>query len=709
MLNNCAYRTAAMDEEKVLKQKTKVEWLKEGDQNSAYFYNLLKGRLNKSRIVSVKDDMGPGPDDFTSKFFKASWETVGMDLCDAVKKFFLSGKMLGELNTTLISLVPKCKIPEKVTDYRLIACCNVVYKCISKVITNRIKVVLNGLIDSNQSAFIEGRQISNNIMLAQELMCRYLNKNKVARYYGGLDYGMPEISFILYLCESHGFFKAVRGLRQGDPISPYLFTIVMEVFTQMLKRQIQSEKKFIYHWGCRELEIVNLCFADDLMLFCHGDVISVSVLRRSIDEFCLSSRLRPNMAKSTVYFGNVEDEVKREIKVAIPFNEGLSLEDRWKEGGCKYSVSWKEVCKPKSEGGLGFKSFQVWNEALMAKHLWDILIDKDSIWVKWVKGQWLKNDSIWAVEVHDHTSWGWKQIFSLRNKVRNFIHFKIGNGKKCFFWFDKWNENGPLCKLVNYASIMQSSLVMKTKVADLILNEKWNWPRSWSVRFREVLEIQVPAINEEFEDKAIWINKKGKEKIFCVSEVWKERNIRLFGNDSRTEEELFKTIFEVIRSRLVGLKLKATLDVIKAAEVWNIPIYKMHKYKNILDDLETDAMDLDDNSFLGCSELVDVSSESDSQDQEYSYILEIHGMMKTKSDRPCNDVGWHSYSCLSSCLRVSAYGDVLSYADWSQCNLVIQSMWISFENMSFSFAADDYDGSKIRSMHEFCYGSSFVM
>ncbi|GKD54007.1 RNA-directed DNA polymerase, eukaryota, reverse transcriptase zinc-binding domain protein, partial [Tanacetum coccineum] len=210
MLINRAYRNAAMDEEKVLKQKTKVEWLKEGDQNSAYFHNLLKGRLNKSRIIflgtedeifsieepeelftkkiddqsalhtirevsndeakaalfDIDDDKALGPDGFTSKFFKDSWETVGMDLCDVVKEFFKSGKMLGELNTTLISLVPKCKIPVKVTDYRPIACYNVVYKCISKVITNRIKVVLNGLIDSNQSVFIAGRQICDNIMLA---------------------------------------------------------------------------------------------------------------------------------------------------------------------------------------------------------------------------------------------------------------------------------------------------------------------------------------------------------------------------------------------------------------------------------------------------------------------------------------------------------------------------------------------------------------
>ncbi|GJX28417.1 ribonuclease H-like domain-containing protein [Tanacetum coccineum] len=82
--------------------------------------------------------------------------------------------------------------------------------------------------------------------------------------------------------EPHGFFKAGRGLRQGDPISLIFFTLVMEVLNLMIQRQVISEKKFKYHWGCKELKITSLCFADDLLLLCHGDLISASVLRRVI-------------------------------------------------------------------------------------------------------------------------------------------------------------------------------------------------------------------------------------------------------------------------------------------------------------------------------------------------------------------------------------------------------------------------------------------
>ena len=91
---------------------------------------------------------------------------IGNDVIAVVKEFLSSGKLLSEMNTTLISLIPKSNTPLKVSDYRPISYCNVIYKVISKILTNRIKHVLNNLVDVNQSAFVHGRQISDNILLA---------------------------------------------------------------------------------------------------------------------------------------------------------------------------------------------------------------------------------------------------------------------------------------------------------------------------------------------------------------------------------------------------------------------------------------------------------------------------------------------------------------------------------------------------------------
>ncbi|GJT61398.1 ribonuclease H-like domain-containing protein [Tanacetum coccineum] len=84
-----------------------------------------------------------------------------------------------------------------------------------------------------------------------------------------------------------------RGLRQGDPMSPYLFTLVMEILTLIIQRKIRDRTKFKYHQGCNDLQLINLCFADDWMIFCHGDAISVSIVKEAIEEFSDISGLHP--------------------------------------------------------------------------------------------------------------------------------------------------------------------------------------------------------------------------------------------------------------------------------------------------------------------------------------------------------------------------------------------------------------------------------
>lgn len=105
-------------------------------------------------------------------------------------------------------------------------------------------------------------------------------------------------------------------------MSPYLFTIVMEVLTCMLKRNIQEDGSFQSHPKCQDLSIVNLCFCDDLMLFCHGDIESTAVLKRSLDEFSKVLGLDLSIPKSTIFFSNVKDDVKAGILKIIPFVEG---------------------------------------------------------------------------------------------------------------------------------------------------------------------------------------------------------------------------------------------------------------------------------------------------------------------------------------------------------------------------------------------------
>ena len=100
----------------------------------------------KSALFDIEDDKSPGPDGFSAKFFKAMWEIIGDDVCKAIKEFFKNGVLLKEINATVIALIPKIGTPGKVSDFRPISCCSVIYKCISKIIVGRIRNHLGSIV-----------------------------------------------------------------------------------------------------------------------------------------------------------------------------------------------------------------------------------------------------------------------------------------------------------------------------------------------------------------------------------------------------------------------------------------------------------------------------------------------------------------------------------------------------------------------------------
>ncbi|KAK4384637.1 putative mitochondrial protein [Sesamum angolense] len=227
---------------------------------------------------------------------------------------------------------------------RPISCCNVLYKAITKIIVKRLQRVLPLLIDYSQNAFVPGRSISDNILLAQELLAGYNQVRLPARCMLKVDiqkaYDSVEWDFLLEVlrlfnfpqqfitlieqCVStasfsislngsiHGFFKGSRGLRQGDPISPYLFVLVMEIWSTLIRHRVQNATQFQYHWKCKELGLINLCFADDVLLFCKAHIPSIQVLTDALSEFAILSGLKVNPAKSqTILSRSVQQERQR--------------------------------------------------------------------------------------------------------------------------------------------------------------------------------------------------------------------------------------------------------------------------------------------------------------------------------------------------------------------------------------------------------------
>ncbi|GJX17786.1 copia protein [Tanacetum coccineum] len=111
--------------------------------------------------------------------------------------------------------------------------------------------------------------------------------------------------------DRYSYFKSGRGLRQGDPMSPNLFTLVIEVLTLMIQRKVRKSNQFKYYWGCKEIRLAQLCFVNDMLMLSNGDYKSVELLKDGLMEFSKTSGLVPNMSKSTIFFGSVKEIDKK--------------------------------------------------------------------------------------------------------------------------------------------------------------------------------------------------------------------------------------------------------------------------------------------------------------------------------------------------------------------------------------------------------------
>jgi hypothetical protein len=143
------------------------------------------GEEIKEALESIGDLKAPGPDGMPAVFFKKFWQVVGEKIQEEVLAFLNGGVMPEGWNETTIVLIPKTKNPERIIEYRPISLCNVLYKIISKVLANWLKVILPNIISPTQSTFVPGRMITDNVLLAYEITHLMHTKKGGARWFGG--------------------------------------------------------------------------------------------------------------------------------------------------------------------------------------------------------------------------------------------------------------------------------------------------------------------------------------------------------------------------------------------------------------------------------------------------------------------------------------------------------------------------------------------
>ena len=222
-------------------------------------------------ISGLNSDKAPGLDGFPLAFWSFSWDFVKLEVIRFFKEFHDNARFVKNLNTTFLALIPKKQSVEDFKDLRPISLVGGLYKILSKVLANRIKRIMDKVISKSQNAFVEGRLILDVVLIANELVdfslrrkkCGLVCKVDIEKAYDSISweflyqvfdrmgFGSWWLSW-MKLCISTasfsvlingsptGFFQSSRGLRQGDPLSPYLFVIGMEALSCSINRAVDG-------------------------------------------------------------------------------------------------------------------------------------------------------------------------------------------------------------------------------------------------------------------------------------------------------------------------------------------------------------------------------------------------------------------------------------------------------------------------------------
>jgi hypothetical protein len=243
-----------------------------------------------------------------------------------------------EVNDTAIVLIPKKNDPEDIKDFRPISLCNVIFKVVSKCLVNRLRPILDGIISPTQSAFIPGRLITDNVLIAFECIhsiqtgsvakkkfCAY--KLDMAKAYDRVDWRFLErvlaklgfhstwirwvmacVTTVRYSIRFNGKmldpFTPSRGLRQGDPLSPYLFLFVADGLSCLIRKEIEDATLRDLHISRNGPGISHLLFADDSLLFFEASAEQALIVKSVLDRYERSTGQLVSLGKCSILYGD---------------------------------------------------------------------------------------------------------------------------------------------------------------------------------------------------------------------------------------------------------------------------------------------------------------------------------------------------------------------------------------------------------------------
>ncbi|KAE8731497.1 hypothetical protein F3Y22_tig00002840pilonHSYRG01484 [Hibiscus syriacus] len=364
---------------------------------------------------------------------------------------------------------------------------------------------------------------------------------------------------------SVGFFNGTKGVRQGDPLSPYLFVIVINVLSRLLDRAA-GHGVFRFHPKCHRISLTNLYFADDLLVFTKGTLDSIVGIWEILKLFCSFSGLCINPSTSELFSSGVSEAALSEILDITGIVRGklpvrgerlgpfLMLVDSnlfnlwWGNKPAKEArVKWSVISSPKSEGGLGLKSIKVWNRACFLVLIRKILLKEGSVWVAWLYAYIIKDDSFWDIACGQNSSWTWRAVLQLRAKAASnglptrsrLISFGLTADGVCGLCMKENENRDHLFFKCEVSRLVWSSVSACCGENKIVLG--WSDELSWACRRLKGKSLKAWVL------KLAWS--------CCIDVIWKARNYKVFRGNLCTVVGMVDQVKEMMKFKLWGKRM----------------------------------------------------------------------------------------------------------------------------------------------------------
>lgn len=280
-------------------------------------------------------DKSPGPDGMTARFLQKYWAQVGGITVEEIQKVFRGGRPPEEWMKSNIVLIPKVDDPDSPNQYRPLTIGNILYRLLMKLVATRLQKHVKVLISNTQTTFVKGRCISDNTILVREVIHSFNSQKYKEKSFllkvdinkafdtvrwefiweamAKVNIPQPLIALvrncmrasqvtILFNGTGQGFIKPTRGLRQGCPLSPFLFILAMESLTRELQWAVQHGDIKGVKLARTAPKITHIMYADDLVLFGNAEIEEVRHLKQVLERFGHYSGLVVNPDKSKIWF-----------------------------------------------------------------------------------------------------------------------------------------------------------------------------------------------------------------------------------------------------------------------------------------------------------------------------------------------------------------------------------------------------------------------